>query len=194
MTEKCMIGLLNGTVEIKDNPHLIVDVNGVGYKVLVSNSILSKAGLGEKIKLFTYTHVREDQLELFGFLNQEELKLFEYLIGVSGVGPKTAIGIFSVGTKDTIINAIVNSDVSFFTSVPRLGRKNAQKIIIELKSKLGSIGDLDLTGDGKADNEVIAALKNFGFTSQEAREAIKNISGDLKTEEKIRMALKYLGK
>lgn len=189
-----MIGLLNGTVEIKDNPHLIIDVNGVGYKVLVSGNILSKSAIGEKLKLFTYTHVREDQLELFGFLNQEELKLFEYLIGVSGVGPKTAIGIFSVGTKDTIVNAIINSDVSFFTSVPRLGKKNAQKIIIELKSKLGSIGDLDLSNDGKADNEVVLALKNFGFTAGEAREAIKNVSGDLKTEEKIRMALKYLGK
>jgi len=189
-----MIGSINGIVEIKDNPHLIIDVNGVGYRVLVSNNILSKSAIGDRLKLFTYTHVREDQLELFGFLNREELKLFEYLIGVSGVGPKTAIGIFSVGTKDAIVSAIVNADLNFFTSVPRLGKKNAQKIIIELKSKLGSVGDLDLSGDGKADNEVVLALKNFGFTAGEAREAIKNVQSDLSTQEKIRMALKYLGK
>lgn len=190
-----MIGSINGVVEIKDNPHLIIDVNGVGYRVLVSNNVLSKSMVGDRLRLFTYTHVREDQLELFGFLNREELKLFEYLIGVSGVGPKTAIGIFSVGTKDAIIQAIVSGDVSFFTSVPRLGTKNAQKIIIELKSKLGSIGDLDLSNDGKADNEVIAALKSFGFTAGEAREAIKNIPNkDVSTEEKIRLSLKYLGK
>lgn len=190
-----MIGSINGIVEIKDNPHLIIDVNGVGYKVLVSNNILSNSSIGEKLKLFTYTHVREDCLELFGFQSLEELKLFEYLIGVSGVGPKTAMSVFSVGSKDAIIGAIINSDVNFFTSVPRLGRKNAQKIIIELKPKLGSIGDLDLTQDGKADNEVIAALKNFGFTGHEAREAIRNIPNkDVSTEEKIRLSLKYLGK
>ncbi len=191
-----MIGLLNGIVEIKDNPHLIIDVNGVGYRVLVSSNILSKVAVGDKLKLFIYTHVREDQLELFGFSSQEELKLFEYLIGVSGVGPKTAIGIFSVGTKDTIVNAIINSDVDFFTSVPRLGRKNAQKIIIELKGKFGSINDLSLSPeDDEGNNEVILALAAIGFSHKEAREAIRAIGDQkLKTEEKVRLALKYLGR
>src|SRR3990167_8590659 len=131
-----MIGTLKGIVEYRQDPHIIIDVNGVGYKVLVPITVLSKLnGLGESIKLYIHTHVREDLLELYGFSDPADLKLFEYLISVSGVGCRTASGIFSVGNRSEIIQAIIGSDVGFFTSVPRLGRKNAQKIIIDLKSK-----------------------------------------------------------
>ena len=124
------------------------------------------------------------------------MKLFENLISVSGIGPKTAMNIFSVGTREEIVQAVITGDVDFFTGVPRLGKKNAQKIIIELKSKLGSIEDLDLSKiDSKENSEVIAALKTFGFSNKEALEALKNIKSEGKsTEEKIRMALKELGK
>jgi Holliday junction DNA helicase RuvA len=168
----------------------------VGYKVVVANGVLSNLGKNGKVKLFIYTHVREDAISLFGFLDALDLKLFENLISVSGVGPKTAMNIFSIGDREKIIEAIVTNDVSFFSSVPRLGKKNAQKIIIELKSKLGSIEDLDLTKiDVKENSEVITALKQFGFSSKEALGALKNIKGEGKsTEEKIRMALKELGK
>lgn len=191
-----MIGLVKGTVEIKDSPHIVVDVNGIGYRILVSNNIFSKLVVGEKTKLYTHTHVREDALDLYGFPTIEELKLFESLIGVSGVGPKTAISVFSIGGKDEIAQAIIKGDVSFFTEVPRLGKKNAQKIIIELKNKLGSLEDLDLSGSDLEENrEVIAVLKNLGFTPQEAKEALKNIGEkDLSIEEKVRIALKHLGK
>src|SRR3990167_11247079 len=112
-----MIGTLKGTVEYRQDPHIIVDVNGVGYKVLVPITVLSKlSGLGDAIKLYTHTHVREDLLELYGFSDPTELKLFEYLISVSGVGCRTASGIFSVGTRAEIIQAILSSDVGFFTS------------------------------------------------------------------------------
>lgn len=191
-----MIGSLKGIVDVIDNNYLIVDVNGAGYKVLVSNEILSKTKIGDKIKLFIYTHVREDLLELFGFLEHSNLKLFELLISVSGVGPKTALAIFSAGSYENIKNAITRGDTAFFSMVPRLGTKNAQKIIIELKNKLGPSTDLDInvlqTGETK---EVLDALKQFGFTTLEIREAIKNIKTDgLRTEEKIKLALKYLGK
>ena len=138
-----MIGSLRGIVDLLDRPFLIVDVNGVGYRVLVTNEISSKAHLGEKIKLFTYTHVKEDALDLFGFEELEDLKLFENFLTVSGIGPKTAMNVLSFHKREDIINAILTSDVSVFTSVPRLGTKNAQKIIIELKSKVGSTKDLD---------------------------------------------------
>src|SRR3990167_434514 len=134
-----MIGYLNGEVVTRDDPHIIIDVNGVGYKVLATRSVLSKVILNGKLKLFIYTHVREDAISLFGFLDSLDLKLFENLISVSGIGPKTAMNIFSVGTREDVVQAIVTGDVSFFIGVPRLGKKNAQKIIIELKSKLGSI-------------------------------------------------------
>lgn len=192
-----MIASLKGIVEYLLNPYIIVDVNGVGYKVLVSNEVLSKiSSIGQAIKLFTYTHVKEDALELYGFLNLEDLKLFEYLISVSGVGPKTAMSIFTVHTRPNIINAIIQADAGFFTSVPRLGTKNAQKIIIELKSKFGSISDLDLSSTTTKDSqEVIGALKTLGFSSKEAGEAVRSIKDQgLTTEKKIREALKYLGK
>ena len=188
-----MIGSLQGKVDYQENSSIIIDINGVGYRVIVPANL--SVNLGDKVKLFTHTHVREDLLELYGFTEPQDLKLFEYLISVSGVGCKTAIGVFSVGSRKEIVNAIVGNDVAFFTSVPRLGKKNAQKIIIELKNKLGGQEDLDLSQDGNESNEVVAALKSFGFTTPEARAALKGLNGNGDTTgEKVRLALKYLGK
>ena len=191
-----MIGFLKGTIELQEDPYLFVNVNGVGYKVTASKDLLAQSSkIGDAIKLFTYTHVREDILELYGFSTRENLKLFELLISVSGVGPKTALGVFSIGSAEQILNAIAKGDVSFFTSVPRLGKKNAQKIIIELKNKVGSVVELDLSGeDVKEQEEVLEVLKTLGFSGKEAISAIKSIKKDASTEEKIRLALKYLGK
>lgn len=191
-----MIGFLSGEIVARDDPYIVIDVSGVGYRVVVANGVLSSINKNAKVKLFIYTHVREDAISLFGFLNSLDLKLFENLISVSGIGPKTAMNIFSIGSREEIIQAIITSDVSFFVSAPRLGKKNSQKIIIELKSKFGSIEDLDLTKiDVKENSEVIAALRNFGFSNREALEALKAINGEGKTtEEKIRLTLKELGK
>jgi len=188
-----MIGSLHGVVELFDGHNLLVQVGGIGYKVHVTQAILSKCHIGEKIVLYTYTHIREDILELYGFEKIEDLKLFESLISVSGIGPKTAIGIFQVGDRDQILISIQKADVNFFTGVPRLGKKNAQKIIIELKGKLGNIEDLDLT-DTEDSVEVVQVLKKFGFGQKEINEAIKAVGDEKDTSKKIKMALKYLGK
>jgi len=191
-----MIGLLKGKVELLQRPFVIIDVNGVGYKVLVPESVYSKLTKEEKVRIFTYTYVREDTLDLFGFLEAEDLKLFESLLTVSGVGPKTALNIFSFGERKDIIEAIIKGDVTFFTSVPRLGTKNAQKIIIELKTKMGAGQDLDLSGKDLLENaEVVQALKNFGFSVNEAQKAVREVKKDgISTEERIRLALKALGR
>jgi Holliday junction DNA helicase RuvA len=191
-----MIGLLKGKVELLQRPFVIIDVNGVGYKVLVPESVYLKLTKDGEVKVFTYTHVREDALDLFGFLESEDLKLFESLLTVSGIGPKTALNIFSFGERKDIIEAIIKGDVTFFTSVPRLGTKNAQKIIIELKNKMGAGQDLDLSGKDLLENaEVVQALKNFGFSVNEAQKAVREIkTPGLSTEERIRRALKNLGK
>jgi len=191
-----MIGFLKGSVELLDRPYVLLDVNGVGYRVLVSESVLSKLSKDDKVKLFTYTYVREDALELFGFWEIEDLKLFESLISVSGVGPKTALNIFSVGPRSEIVNAIVKGDATFFTSVPRLGTKNAQRIIIDLRNKMGDGDVLDLSGKDLVENvEVVEALKGFGFSEKEAQKAIREIgSSGLSLDEKIKLALKNLGR
>ena len=191
-----MIGLLKGKVELLRRPFVIIDVSGVGYKVLVSENVYKKLSLTESIKLFTFTYVRDDALDLFGFMEMEDLDLFESLLTVSGIGPKTALNIFSFGERKDIVEAILRGDTSFFTSVPRLGTKNAQRIIVDLKNKMGSTKDLDLSGKDFLENaEVVQALKNFGFSVGEAQAALRDIkTPGLSLDEKIKLALKNLGR
>jgi Holliday junction DNA helicase RuvA len=191
-----MIGMLRGTVALKNAPSLIIDVAGVGYKVFVPNSVLTNSILGDEITVYTYTYVRDDALELYGFSSGEDLKLFEMLISVSGVGCKSALGVFSVGSRSSIVNAVITGDVSFFTAVPRLGKKNGQKIIIELKNKLGGVEDLDLSqGESTEQSDAITALQSFGFSRQEAEQATSTVYKEgMKTEELVKLALKQLGR
>ena len=190
-----MIGLVKGKVLLKDGNDLIIDINGVGYRVLVSEKLISKTAEGSDVQLFTFTYVKEDVLELFGFEELADLKLFKNLISVNGVGPRTAMTIFSFSGREEIVDAVLKGDVPFFTRIPRLGKKNAQKIIIELKSKLKDSSSFDLNADEKEDNkEVFDALRNFGFSHKEITETLKNIDSNASSDEKIKMALKYLGK
>lgn len=191
-----MIAYLSGTIFTKGINYLILMTSGgVGYKVFIPADLINSSIIDKPLSLYTHTHVKEDALDLYGFPTQEEISMFELLLGVSGIGPKTALNIFSNGKLPKIKEAIVKGDVDFFTTVPRLGRKNAQKIIIELRSKLGSIADLDLTAEGGETKEIVDALKTFGFSTSEAKEALKGIKdSEGSTSDKIKLALKYLGK
>ncbi len=191
-----MIGSLHGVIELFDGSMMLVNVHGVGYRVHVPLGVRKNFQLTQNIDLYIYSHIREDIFDLYGFSTLEELKLFEALLSVSGIGPKTALGVFSIGTRDTILSAIQKADVSFFSSVPRLGKKNAQKLIIELKSKVGSLEELDLTGKHAIGNsDVVTALKSFGFTQREAEAALEAIGNEsMDTSAKLKLALKYLGK
>lgn len=190
-----MIASLEGIIKLKGPNFLIVQTGGVGYKVYTPLDLITGATVNKPLSLFTYTHVRDDCLDLYGFTDWENLSLFELFLSVSGVGPKLALSIFSAGKLNNIKDAIVKGDVSFFTSIPRLGTKNAQKIIIELRSKLGSLGDLDLSAETGETKEIIDALKSFGFSPGEAKEAFKSIKDfDGNTSDKIRQALKFLGR
>lgn len=192
-----MIAFLEGKVQYYNQDFTIVRVHDIGYKVFPAKSLQSVIRkLNQPIKLYTYTHVRDDILDLYGFTKLDDLLLFEQLLTVSGIGPKTALGIFQKGDSQDITNAILNADLDFFEGIARLGRKNAQKIIIELKNKVGSEKELDLLGKGgKEIKELVEALKTFGFSTKESLEAIKSISDkDASVNQKIRLALKYLGK
>jgi Holliday junction DNA helicase RuvA len=186
-----MIARLTGKPERLSPDSIIVDVNGVGYKVFVGANTPVKSDL---VMLFIHTHVREDALDLYGFLTQEELQLFKLIINISGIGPRTGLMLINQGVS-AITAAVAKADVDFFTSIPRLGKKNAQKIIIELKPKLGDLTALDLAGESSETKDAINALVNLGFRPKEVREALRQASGptdDMDT--KIKAALKYLGK
>jgi len=190
-----MISYLEGKIKNKGLNYLIILTGGVGYKVYASTSIINSAKLENNFHLYIYTNVKDDAIDLYGFNSQDELALYELFLTVSGVGPKTALSIFSSYKIDQIKKAVMEADVEFFSSIPRLGKKNAQKIIIELRSKLGSLEELDLTKDSGENKEIAEALKSFGFSASESRDALKSLSdftGD--TSSKIKQALKYLGK
>lgn len=191
-----MIAYLEGQVKWKGLNCLILVTQGVGYKIFLPARVLANVVPEQTFSVYTYTYVREDALALYGFSSPDELSLYELFLTVSGVGPKTALSIFSVATAEKIKHAIVTGDVEFFAAIPRLGKKNAQKIIIDLRTKLGSLEDLDISDDSRSvQQEAIEALKGFGFSIPEAREALRVQQDDVReVSEKVRLALKYLGK
>ncbi|OGG27760.1 Holliday junction DNA helicase RuvA [Candidatus Gottesmanbacteria bacterium RIFCSPLOWO2_01_FULL_48_11] len=190
-----MIGMLTGTIAKSERNPIVLDVHGVGYAVSVPAKLLSHLTHDSKQIFHVYTHVADDALDLYGFPSEEELFLFKLLLSVSGIGPRTALAVVDHGVRE-VRRAVTTSDVEFFTTIPRLGRKNAQKIIIELKSKLGSTKELDLTGDADGETkQLLEALTGMGFARSEAISAIKKLDAADKTlEQKFRHALKLLGK
>lgn len=188
-----MIGALRGEIFSSLGNQLILMVHDVGYRVFVVQKLSSISTKEKALTLYIHTHVRDDALDLYGFETHEELTLFELLITVSGIGPRTALAIIDRGVV-AVQKAVTSADVTFFTTIPRLGTKNAQKIIIELKNKLGSITDLDLTGTGTGDTkDILDALTSMGFERTEALEAMKRVDPNIsRVEDKIRQALKFL--
>lgn len=186
-----MIGTLTGKPLLISSDVLILDVNGVGYRVTVPTRILSNVGSKERILLWIHTHVREDVLDLFGFETLDELNLFKLLISVSGIGPKTAVLVLNK-TIDEIKKAIIAGDTLFFTQIPRLGKKNAQKLIIELRSKIGVLEDISIIDD--ASNDAAEALVSMGFSKGEIYIAFQKLPPEIvEVDEKIRAMLKVLG-
>jgi Holliday junction DNA helicase RuvA len=189
-----MIGRLTGIIDSHIRNPLIIDLHGVGYVVHVPERYLASMKPKGRQTLFIHSHIREDAFDLYGFTTEQELVLFELLLTVSGIGPKTALAVIDRGVA-AVETAVRKSDVDLFTTVPRLGTKNAQKIIIELKSKLGSTKMLNLEGESGDTKQVIDALLSMGFDRHEIREVIKKFdTKDATIEQKIRHALKLLGK
>lgn len=189
-----MIASLTGCPRAFILNSIILDVKGVGYKVYLPSDLIPQSLTKFEITLFIHTHVRDDTFDLYGFESIESLQLFELIISVSGIGPKIALGLMSKGVR-AITNAVISADVDFFTSIPRLGKKNAQKIIIELKPKLGSLEDLDLTGESQESMEIIEALTSLGFSKKEIKKALNKLNGSaMDIEDKIKQTIKFLGK
>ena len=197
-----MIGFLRGKVAYLLADDCLLDVGGVGYRVTVSGMTRSKLRQGEQAMLFTYLSVREDALQLYGFATQEEYDVFLQLIGVSGIGPKVALGILSSTTVSGLCSAIANKQASLLTKLPGIGKKSAERLILELKDKLAFVG----TGDGEEAfveaaplgdrilDEAAAALASLGYTPAETAPVLKQLGTCQTTEDAIRLALKKLSR
>lgn len=184
-----MIAYLQGKILEKSLTYLIVENQGVGYKVFVVPEFLQLA-IGDEVKLFTYHKVSEDGQALFGLPNFETLQFFEMLITVSGVGPKAALAILSAARPDAVKQAIANQDPGLFTRISGVGTKTAEKIIVELKNKVGALG----AGLGKSSGEVFDALLALGYNSREVRGIIGKVDATASQGEQIKQALKLLSK
>lgn len=193
-----MIASLQGIVDTIGGDWMVVNVNGVGFKVSVPTSVLSEGGvIGREIKLFTHLHVREDELTLYGFAAPEDLRLFDILLTVSGLGPKTALGMLSAMSTDQLSLAIASASTELLTSIPGIGKKTADRIILELRDKVGAFVTVTPAGRVAQENtDVLSALTSLGYSVTEATRAIAILpSGKkLSMEERITLALQYLGK
>lgn len=187
-----MIGYLRGLLLHQGNGEIILDAGGVGYRIKFKIPNL-KFKIGDEVALFIHTAVKEDSITLYGFQTIDELHLFELLISVSGVGPKTGMEIVSAADSEAIEQAIFQADVTFFSKIKGIGKKSAQRIIIDLKNKIGSLKDIDLAAEDEEDS-VFMALKQFGFKPGEITEALKKIDKNLSESDQVREGLRLLGK
>lgn len=197
-----MYAYLKGTIDRKTHEGVEVDVNGVGYLVCVPMSTYSKlpSGDGASVKLFTHMHVRDDAIDLYGFLTTDEKRLFEMLLSVSGVGPKVAMAVLSGLTPDKFRKAIMGNDVQALSSISGIGKKTAQRIILEIKGKLGEDAEIErILGEEETplrDSDVAQALMKLGCTASQAKSAVRKARDETPEgatiEEQIKIALKFV--
>ncbi|MBP9700226.1 Holliday junction branch migration protein RuvA [Candidatus Woesebacteria bacterium] len=186
-----MIGYLSGTPMITPTSTLMI-VGGVGYSILITSSTRERLAQQEMASVFVYPQIKEDSFDLYAFLTEAEKELFKKLINVDGIGPKTALSIMDRGVS-AVIAAVKTADVSFFSSISRVGKKSAQKIIIELANKFGGEEELDLTEPTGPAKDVAAALIALGFSETESYKVLKSIPvTELKLEEAIKLAIRTL--
>ena len=189
-----MIGSVRGPVTHVGIDHVLVELGGIGYRVVVSPANLARLRPGSEAHLFTHHLVREDQQALFGFAKVEELAFFELLMTVSGVGPRLALAITAAHPVTKLQLAIVGDDVDVFTSVSGVGRKTAQRVILELKEKVHAAG-IAAGGTSTTDSDVVAALESLGYSASEARRAAGAVAGTAgELDARIKAALQELAR
>ncbi len=190
-----MISQLFGTIIHKDERYMVLDVNGVGYKVFASGDTIDKSPVTEPIRIWTHMVVREDALDLYGFPSKEDIEFFEMLIGISGIGPKSALSILNLATIPTLKKAIATADSGYLTKVSGIGKKNAEKIVLELKDKLVFTTEEDGSASRSYEGDSLEALKALGYNEREARDALKKVPKEITdTSECVKQALKILSK
>ncbi|MEE3469537.1 MAG: Holliday junction branch migration protein RuvA [Butyrivibrio hungatei] len=205
-----MVAYVNGILESIEEGNAVIDVNGIGINVNISGSTMDRMpGIGEMVKVYTYTNVKEDAFTLFGFLSRDELSLFKLLITVNGIGPKGGLAILSVMSPDDLRFAIIAGDSASIAKAPGIGKKTAERITLELKDKIkvtedsllsqgGDSLDGDLLGDNlSAKDETVAALVALGYNNSDAMRAVRKVLGTeegtaANTEDLLKLALKEM--
>ena len=200
-----MLAYIKGSLEIKNNDYIVIDVGGLGYKVNMSKRALEDVGnIGDKIKVYTYYRVREDDISIFGFNTNEELRMFELLLSVSGIGAKVALTILSNIEITEFALAVITDDVNKIVKIPGIGKKSAQRIILELKDKLkaqelaeaeeqGETKQIKQEKNNEAEEEAIAALQILGYSKKDIEKAFGKLANkDVSVEELIKKGLTIL--
>jgi len=186
-----MIGHIKGTVLETNTEYALIDTGNIGYIIYATPDTLRKIDKKKEVSLWTHLAVRENALDLYGFIEKDELEVFELLLSVSGIGPKSALGILSITTVETLRKAVAEENSTYLTKVSGIGKKTAQKIVIELKDKLGAGGESDSL---KGDEDALEALVAMGYSLSEVRKALRSLPQTLEgSNERLREALKLLG-
>lgn len=199
-----MIAFVSGILEMKLNGYIVIDVGGVGYKVFMSEGAIDSLGnIGDKVKVYTHHHVREDDISLYGFLTMEELNMFELLISVSGVGAKSALSILANVEPSSFALAVITNDTSKLVKIPGVGAKTAARIVLELKDKLKNQDmvaknesiDKKATVNEEELDEAISALQVLGYNRKNIEKVFEKIDlSNLTLEDMIKQGLKYLSR
>lgn len=192
-----MIAGLEGIIAAQAADHILLNVSGVYYKVFMPGSTISQLGrVGDTVHVHTHLYVREDQMSLYGAPEQRQLKMFETLLGVSGIGPKVALSILSTMPIDALESAIGSGNVDLLTRIPGIGRKTASRLVLELKGKIDIVAAAGISASPTVASEVVEALTGLGYTPAEIQSALSNLPKDaeLTTEDMVMFALKRLGR
>jgi len=191
-----MIAYLKGKILARGQGYVILEAHDVGYKIFLSPPVFAETGINDPAEFYAHQHVREDSLDLFGFRTLEELEFFELLLSVSGIGPKSALGVLSIASTDEIKETISHGDPHLLTKVSGIGKKTAERVVLELRDKIARLpaGDQGGASLGTSGDE-IDALMALGYSLAQAREALRDVDSSIKDSgERIRQALKRLGK
>lgn len=191
-----MISYLKGTILNKSAKSITLLINQIGYRIFIPQPLLPKIKVTKEIELYTYLRHKEDSMDLYGFKTKEELEFFELLLTISGVGPKSALGVLEVATLASIKKAILRDDPSILYKVSGVGKKTAERIVVELKNKLDSLPatEKEISLDD-SDTEAFDALIGLGYSDRDIRQALKQLPENISTtEDKVKKALKFLGK
>lgn len=188
-----MIRFITGNIQFVEDDAVVVNNQGIGYAVHVPARVMEALQPGGEVSFYTYQHVREDSVDLFGFQDRADLALFRQLISVSGVGPRLALSVLSAASADDVKRAIIHGDVTFLTSIPGVGKKTAERVVLDLKEVVGILPDQAVgTAVVREQMNTIDALLSLGYSRSEAFNALQHVNADDGVEEQVRQALRQL--